>query len=68
MLGKDLASNSTKDVSNCVIIHSMDIQLESLKRNVGIQQAVENTRNDNSKVQNTFLTMLASKKAALTTK
>lgn len=59
MLGKDLKSNETKDVSNCVIIKSMDIQLENLQRSTGIQQAVETQRNEMTNRQNNFLAMVA---------
>lgn len=61
-LKKNLVTNETEDASKCVIVKSMDIQLENLHRTVGIQQVAEETRNNNQKVQSTFLNMLASKK------
>lgn len=61
-MAKDTKSNEMKDVSNCVIVKSFDVSLENLHRSVGIQQAVESSRNETSTKQDIFLSMLANNK------
>lgn len=61
-MAKDTQTNEIKDVSNCVIVKSFDVSLENLHRSVGIQQAVESSRNETSTRQDVFLSMLAKNK------
>lgn len=61
MFAKDLKTQEMKDASNCVIVKSMELQLETLHRTVGVQQAIESTRNENVERQDQILKMVSFK-------
>jgi len=58
---KNVKTGEFQQSNNCVMCKLLDVNLESLRNSVGIQAAVESSRNENIRRQDRFLNILENK-------
>lgn len=55
---KNIQTQQLEDGSGCAIVKNVEINLEALKKTVGIQEAVESSRNETVLRQDAFLALM----------